>query len=122
MALQIAPETESRVRERAARDGISIDELLNRFLAPVPPLPSPAPAEPAATETQEETRVRVQGLLHKWQSEYGLPVPPGGFKTLAELFAEWEEEDANKTPEEVEEDHIFWEEYQQSLEKWPLHI
>ena len=131
MAMQLPPETESRVREAADRAGVTIVELLNRTFAP----PSNGahhsnPADPDGTnrassvaeETPEETCARVQGLLHQWQKDYGLPVPPGGFKTVGELFAEWNEEDAKMTDEEREEERRFWEDYERERPNRPLQI
>ncbi len=112
--LELAPETASRVRERAARDGVTIEELLDRFLAQPSQGSQSAPIKPVAEETSEETHPRVMGILAERQKQYGMPTPPGGFKTLTELFAEWEAEDANMTPEQVEEELRFWEDYKRT--------
>ena len=44
------------------------------------------------------------------------PTPPGGAEdpTLA-LFAQWEKEDANMTPEEIEQERRLWEEFKANI-------
>ena len=61
-------------------------------------------------------------LLAERQAKYGLPVPPGGFKPLGQLFAEWNEEDAKMTNEEIEEERRFWEDYERERPNRPLQI
>lgn len=62
----------------------------------------------------------VKELLRQWQQEYGLSDRPDGKKHIsaAELFAQWDAEDAHLTLEEAEADQRLWAEYeyrQQSL-------
>ena len=58
MALQLAPETESRVREHAARNGVSVDELLRRAFADDLPASVALAPPPVAEETPEESHAR----------------------------------------------------------------
>lgn len=102
MYLELAPEMESRVREYAEAEGVSVNELIDRHFPPRPRI------------TEQNTRARVQSLLSAWQQEYGMPTLPGSGKTLAELTAEWRAEDANMTSEQIEQERAFWEEYEQS--------
>lgn len=55
-------------------------------------------------EMVPEIEARVNALLGQWQHMYGLPSRPDGkFHTpVRELFAQWEDEDAQLTPEEAE--------------------
>jgi hypothetical protein len=106
MSLELAPETESRVREYAEAEGVSIDDLLTRYFPP-----RVAPRDP---------RAHVQALLTNWQREYGLPVPPGGYKTTSELFAQWDAEDAQMTEAERETERRFWEDYERGRDDRPL--
>ena len=106
--LNLAPETESLLVEEAAREGVMVDTLLRRHFAS-----HPAPASEAA---------RVQGLLTKWQSEYGLPVPPGGYQTTAELFARWNTEDSLLTDQERQAEREAWEQRERERSSRPLQI
>jgi hypothetical protein len=51
--LDLAPETESRLRERAPREGVSVDELLTRLLPPLAPAPT----------------TKASNLIRQWQAE-----------------------------------------------------
>ncbi len=99
--LDLAPEMESRVREYAEAEGVSVNDLIARRFPPRPRIAG------------QDTRVRVQSLLSAWQQEYGMPTMPGSGKTLAELTAEWQAEDANMTPEQIAQERAFWAEYEQ---------
>ena len=110
--LELAPETESNIRYYAEREGLSVDELMARtFRQRSQPQP----------ETPEQTTHRVQGLLAEWQARDPLPVPPGGFKSLTELSAEWAAEDERLTDAEREADRQFWEEFN-SRDRAPVQI
>ena len=109
--LDIAPETERFLQQEAAREGVSVDALIRRAFPHVGEL---APADDT---------VRVQALLTKWQKEYGLPPRPDGktHTTLAELFDVWEAEDANMTPEQIEQERQFWADYERR-DRQPIEI
>lgn len=100
MSLDLSPEAETFVAEAAAREGVAADTLIRRLFAPRP-------------------ENAVQNLLALWQAEYGLPTPPGGSKTLTELSAEWQAEDADLTPEEREAERSFWEQRERTFDSRP---
>jgi hypothetical protein len=107
MSLELAPDIERRVQEYAAAEGVSIEELIDR-------------AFPSVAETPEQTRERVQALLARRYEETGdTPVP---HKPLAELFAEWDAEDAKMTPEERQAEREFWEDYERERPNRPFQI
>lgn len=62
----------------------------------------------------DESAARVPALLRQWQQEFGLPTRPDGkgHTSAEELFAEWDADDAQRTPEEAEAEQRLWEEYQ----------
>jgi hypothetical protein len=94
--LELAPETEASVREYAERRGVTVDEMLARAFPPV-----------------QTDRDRVMALLHRWQEESGgMPPRPGGGPEhipVSQLMAEWDAEDAMRTPEQIEADTRLWE-------------
>ena len=99
MSLDITPEIESTVRQYAEREGGSVEELLARTFPPV---------------VTEHAVSHMNALLRQWQQEYGLPPRPDGktHTSAAELFAQWDAEDAARTSEEVEAERLRWEESQ----------
>lgn len=113
MSLDLNPQTETILRVEAAREGVSIDDLIRRTFGK---------AEPQSPVTEDPDKQRVFALLRERQREYGLPVPPGGYKPLGELFAEWNAEDAKMTNEEREEERRFWEDYERGRNERPLQI
>src|SRR5262245_15133325 len=115
MSLDLNPQAETILRQEAEREGISIDELIVRRFASH----SPVPEETATPDAEKE---RVLALLRQRQKEYGLPEPPGGFKTLRQLFAEWDAQDAQMTDAEREAEHQFWEEYERDRPLRPLQL
>lgn len=108
MSLDVAPEIETTVRQYAEREGVSLDELMARAFPPIGPLPQPS--QPDA----EDPTARVNSLLRQWQQEYGLPRRPDGrvHTSAEELFAQWDAEDAQLTPEEAEAERHHWEDIQ----------
>jgi hypothetical protein len=108
MSLELSPEVENAVRERAEAEGLSVNDLLAHTFAPVM-LPLP---------TNPKERVRV--LLAKWRAEDNTPTPSpiptrNGETPTQALFRKWEEEDALMTEEEREQETQFWEEFQESI-------
>lgn len=108
--LDLSPETETHLETAAARAGVSVETLIRRVFVR---------DETSARATLPSGDAdRVQNLLTEWQKEYGLPVPPGGFKTLAELSAQWQAEDAEMTDAERK----FWAEHEQERDVSRLHM
>ena len=105
MSLDLAPEIETTVRQYAEREGVSVEELLARTFPPV------KPASTAPETAVDDAATRVSSLLQQWQQEYGLPSRPDGkvHTSAAELFAQWDAEDAALTPEEVAAERRLWE-------------
>ncbi len=108
MSLDLAPEVETTVRRYAEREGVSLDELLQRTF---PPINSPS----TAPSTTDDPTASISALLGRWQQEYGLPARPDGLvhTPAHELFARWKNEDAGLTAEEAEADRRLWEDYGQ---------
>jgi hypothetical protein len=105
--LELAPETEASVREYAERRGVTVDEMLARAFPPA-----------------QSERERVMALLHQWQDECG-GIPPGpdgrvNTMSVSELMAQWDAEDALRTPEQIEADTRLWESLQN--DRHPLEL
>lgn len=111
VTLELRPEEAAALRARAAARGVDVPTILHDLVA---------------QETRQENRTgyvaptnsaaekaRVASLLRQWQQAEGLPTLGNGatHTPVAELFAQWEAEDANLTPEEIEAEQRFWEEY-----------
>ena len=92
------PEIETAVRHYAQREGVLIETLLSRGF---PPLNSPIVS---GRDEKNAPMAPVSALLYQWQQEYGLPPRPDGqtHTSVQELVAQWNEEDAWLTPEEVQ--------------------
>jgi hypothetical protein len=110
MSIDLSPEVERKLHEYAAREGVSASEYVARLL------------QSAISDTPRDPVAHVQTLLTQWQQEYGLPVPSGGYKSTAELFAAWDAEDAQMTEEEREEERRFWADYERERDRRPVQI
>jgi|SRR5579871_433012 len=64
MTLDVSPEIEIMIRQRAAAEGVSINDLLARTFAPDKESPAGDPIE------------RVRQLLSRWQAEDHTPIVP----------------------------------------------
>lgn len=110
MSLEISPEVESVVRERAAAEGVSVEELLMHTFA----------TERSVIQATSDPKERVRALLSKWQAEDNTPtLPPiptqNGETPTQALFRKWDEEDARLSDAERKEETVFWAEFQESL-------
>jgi len=106
MSLDLSPEIEKRVRERAEAEGVSVNYLMARIFAPEMTQKSP-PTDPKA---------HVRALLAQWQAQDNTPILPpipirNGKTPTQALFRKWEEEEAQLTEEEQEQQEKFWEEF-----------
>lgn len=101
MSLDVAPEVEITVREYAAEEGVSISELLARYFPP------------RKVDPTDPNKERLFAKLRQMQKEYGLPVPLGGLKSLAQLSAQWAAEDASLSEDDRRADREFWEAFNQ---------
>lgn len=111
MSLDVSPEIEIVVRERAAAAGVSVNDLLARTFG------QEKPQAPSPTDPKEHVRV----LLAQWQAQDNTPIlppilPQNGETPTQALFRKWEEEDANRTEEEQEQDDKLWEDVQHSID------
>ena len=111
MAIEVSPEIETVVRERAAAEGVSVNELLARIFATKKMIVRPS----------LDPKGHVRSLLAQWQAQDKTPaIPPistqSGETPTQALFRKWEEEDANMKADEQEQDKKFWEEFQQSID------
>lgn len=109
MSLDVRPEIENMVRQRAAAEGVSIDDLLARTFAPGKKL------QPAGDPVEH-----VRQLLVRWQSEDRTPIMPpvplrNGETPTQALFRSWKEEDARMTEEEKEAEDLLWEDIEKGL-------
>lgn len=107
MSLELAPEVERAVAERAAAEGISINELLSRYFRPAPPRP----------QTSVE---RVKSLLTQWQhmdnTPVARPLPNDGSMTPSEaLFQQWDHEDDSLSEAERQTQEDLWEEFKRGI-------
>jgi hypothetical protein len=110
MSLELSPEIEQVVRERATAEGVSVNDLLARTFAP----------EMADVRPPNDPIAHVRALLAGWQASDHTPslpqAPPRSGETPTEaLFRMWEEEDAHLTDKEVESEEQLWEAFQQGI-------
>ena len=100
LTLDLEPEVEISLREAAAAEGISINELLARTFPPQIAKSSP--------------RDHVQALLTRWQEQDQSPV--AALVTSSEaLFHKWDQEDAALTDAEQQTRAEQWELFQQGI-------
>jgi hypothetical protein len=110
MSLDLSPEIENVVRERAAAAGVSVNDLLARTFV----------QEKVQTRPLIDPKEHVRALLAQWQTQDNTPILPpipihyGETPTQA-LFRKWEDEDADMSKEEQEREERLWEEVQQSI-------
>jgi hypothetical protein len=107
MSLDVRPEVERMVRERAARQGVSVDDLLAQAFAGHP-----------APEAPEQ---RVRRLLTEWQASDAVITAvlsyANGHTPRASLLARWRESDTEMTDEEREAEDRLWEAVVQSIDE-----
>lgn len=112
MSLDLSPELESAVRERAAAEGVSVNDLLERTFAigrqETPPVHNP--------------RAHVQSLLDKWRATDSTPAMPTILTRPSEtptqaLFRRWNEEDKLMTDEQKDEEDKLWEDIEKGLKE-----
>ena len=105
MSLEIHPEVERQVLERAKVAGISASDYIATLLRGTAPSIVPAAA------------ARVRDLLREWQQDdhtpIAAPAPDDGTRTPSEaLFRQWEREDAALTDEERRVGEAQWHQFQ----------
>lgn len=111
MSLDLSPEIENAVRECAAAEGVSVNDLLARTFA----------SEKMQTHPPADPKAQVRALLAQWQSQDNTPLLPpilteNGETPTQALFRRWEEEDTDMTEEQQKQHEKFWEEFQQSID------
>jgi hypothetical protein len=111
MSLDLSPEVENIVRERAKAEGASVDELLARTYL----------HKDETAQAIIDPKARVLAKLAKWQTDEKTPqVPPievlPGESQMDALFRKWQMEDANMTDTEVRADEAFWQDFQSSID------
>ena len=104
--LDLAPETEASLEQEAAREGVSVDTLVRRFLLPRPALAMPA----VAVTSGEEIRARFLALLALPKEEIVQRNAP----SIALLEAQLANA-AEATPEEIAEAESDWEAQKRNL-------
>jgi hypothetical protein len=113
LSLDLSPAQETEILERAESVGIS-RELMQRALS-TPLLTQPTqPVKP-----NESAKERVSRLIAERQRADNTPVYEPivreGMTPTQALWKQWEEEDANLTPEEYAADWQFWDDVRQSM-------
>jgi hypothetical protein len=101
MSLEVDDEIERTVRQRAADEGLSVNDLLAR-------------AFQAASEAGPSERVR--GLLAQWQSSDVAGSLPTARPGAARIFDLWRELDAAMTDDERAAEDRLWEDVQRGLD------
>jgi hypothetical protein len=105
MSLDLNPEVESQVLERARAAGTTASEYIARLLRS--DAPAPSPSDPIA---------RVRELRQQDDTPTALPPPNDGTMTPSEaLFRQWEREDAALTDEERQAEEALWQQFQQGI-------
>ncbi len=107
MSLELNPDVERQVLERAQAAGTTASDYIARLLQAAAPIASPDPA------------ARVRGLLKEWQHDHtptAAPAPHDGTLTPSEaLSRQWEQEDANLTDEVRQAEEERWQQFQQGI-------
>jgi len=108
MSLELNPEVERQVLERAQAAGTTASDYVAGLLQAGAPIAAPDPA------------ARMRGLLHQWQQDdctpTAAPAPNDGTQTPSEaLFRQWEREDATLTDEERQAEEVRWQQFQQGI-------
>ncbi len=108
MSLELNPDVERQVVERARAAGTTVSDYIARLLQAAAPV---AALDPAA---------RVRSLLYQWQQQdhtpTAAPAPNDGTLTPSEaLFRQWEQEDATLTDEERQVEEERWQQFQQGI-------
>lgn len=108
LVIPFTPTEEARLTDAARRAGVTVVELVKRrALGHLPPTPPDVEAE-------------VLAKLRKWQEEDPTPLRP--HIPVHELFAQWDEEDAQMTDEERAEEDRIWEGFEEAIERNRLEI
>jgi hypothetical protein len=108
VSLELNPEVERQVLERARAAGTTASDYIAQLLQAYTTIASPNPI------------ARVHGLLNQWQfqdrSPTSAPAPNDGTFTASEaLFRQWEREDANLTDEERQAEEKRWQQFQRDI-------
>ncbi len=113
MALELSPEIEAAVRERAAAEGLTVNDLLARLFAPRLP-------DAFLSDARPDASVAVQTLLALWQAQedapLALPSPArnGGMTTPTRnggappALPQQETEDGSPTETERDAEDRLW--------------
>src|SRR5215213_3676972 len=96
LVINLTPTEEARLAAAAQQRGLAPAELARQLVTEH--LPGSDPLE----------AVRVK--LREWQEQDGTPLLPD--TPTAELFAQWDEEDAQMTEEEREAEDRLWQDFQ----------
>lgn len=107
MSLDLRPEVERMVREQAAAEGMSVDDLLARTYT-----------GQSSGATPEN---KVRALLSEWQRQDGSTKlasdDPGSEISSEALFARWHEQDQVMTDKERIAEDQLWEAVEQGMEE-----
>jgi hypothetical protein len=105
LSLDLNPEIESSVREYAAAEGISIDDLLARHFPP-----RSQARLPRTSSTDAEKRAAVQALARMTREE----IARLNAASIAHLQAKLDAA-ANATPEEIAQAEAEWDTHKQAM-------
>lgn len=95
MSLDISPDIEKMVRERAATEGVTVNDLLTRTFV----------QEKNQTPPSANPKEHVRALIAQWQAQDNTPLLPpiptrNGETPTQALLRKWEDEDSNLTEAE----------------------
>ena len=108
MALELNPEVERQVVERARAAGTTTNDYVAGLL------------QAASSNLEIDPVTRVRDLLRQWQQHdhtpTAAPAPNDGTLTPSEaLFRQWEQEDAKLSDEERHAEEERWQQFQQDI-------
>ncbi len=112
MPLQLSPELETIVLERAVEEGVSVENLLARIFV----------SKDSQAQSAINPQERVKSLLTRLSiedgavSQYQENCRYGGSSAKA-LFQKWEEEESQLTEEEREAEDRLWADFQFGLDE-----
>ncbi len=109
VTISFSQSEESYLAAVARQTGLAPAELIKRItLENLPPL------TPSPLSVSEENDA-IDAKLRLWQQKEGTPLMPD--RSTADLYAEWEQEDARVTDEERDAEDRLWAEIEKELLK-----
>ena len=98
----LTPHEETLLAQKAAETGLATAQFVENLVR------THLTSEPIPSAD------RIRAKLRQWQGETGTEIV--SVMSVHELFAQWAEEDAQKTDAEIAADEKLWQEYQQGID------